>query len=122
MTSINLRTQSFGATAKDCANIDKACNELSKKIQGNEESSVCVDTSEINGKVRLFSSPISENKTKIKMKFFEDNGDTFASTVLTEGSIEENIKYIKDEKNQSKIAELLDEMKDVLKGMRERNS
>lgn len=123
MTSINLKPLSFGATPKEIANIKQACNELSEKIQKNEESFVSVDTTEINGKVSLFSTPVSENESKIKMKvLMGKNGDSFASTVLTEGSNEENMKYIKDAKNQSKIIEILDEMKSIFNGMNERNS
>lgn len=116
---MNINPISFGASASEIKNIKRACDDLSKNIKDGNPTTAVVDTDEKDGKLLLSFAPSEEGVSKLHAKYYKDE-DTFASTTLTEGSSEENIKYIKKDSNQDKIARLLDKFKESIREMQER--
>lgn len=121
MNNITQTNISFCATPKEISDIKKACNDLSGKINTKHAVHIPIDTAELNGKFIISSIPDKNGKIKIKVKLKDEQNKGFASKYVQYGNVDENKKFITEEKNQLKISDMLDRFKDTLKKMREEN-
>lgn len=121
MEKISNANVSFYASPKEIGDIKKACNDLSQKMNSKKAVHIPVDTAELNGKFYISSIPDGKGKIKLKVKLKKDNNEGYASKYIQYGNVEDNKKFISDEKNQMQISDLLDRFKETLKKMREEN-
>lgn len=116
MNTIKNNKISFGVTAKERNNIQKACETLKVKISPTQRIEIPVDTAQIGEKFHISTIPTADG-IKLETKLTKGSKDTYAVQTMKLKDLKELNKVVNDKNFNSKMEVVFDQLKAVLRKM-----